>query len=91
MPKSKYARRGRPSECWPCPDLEQAKTAVLNSLTSARGQRPYEDAIREFVAGYCSEPRLAFNRSVVSAIACTSSNAITRGHQVVCAATYAVV
>jgi integrase len=47
------------------PDLEHAKTAVLNSLTSASGQRTYEHAIREFVAWYCSEPRLAFNRTVV--------------------------
>ena len=47
------------------PDLEQATTAVLNSLTSASGQRTYEHAIREFVAWYCSEPRLAFNRTVV--------------------------
>ena len=47
------------------PDLEHAKIAVLNSLTSASGQRTYEHAIREFVAWYCSEPRLAFNRTVV--------------------------
>ena len=39
--------------------------AVLNSLTSASGQRTYDHAIREFVAWYCSEPRLAFNRTVV--------------------------
>jgi hypothetical protein len=47
------------------PDLEHAKTAVLNSLTSASGQRTYDHAIREFAAWYCSEPRLAFNRTVV--------------------------
>ena len=47
------------------PDLEHAKTAVSNSLTSASGQRTYDHAIREFVAWYCSEPRLAFNRTVV--------------------------
>ncbi len=47
------------------PDLEHAQTAVLDSLTSASGQRTYEHAIREFVAWYCSEPRLAFNRTVV--------------------------
>jgi integrase len=47
------------------PDLEHAKTAVLNSLTSVSGQRTYDHAIREFVAWYCSEPRLAFNRTVV--------------------------
>ena len=38
---------------------------MLNSLTSASGQRTYDHAIREFVAWYCSEPRLAFNRTVV--------------------------
>jgi len=47
------------------PDLEQAKAAVLNSLTSASGQRTYDHAITEFVAWYSSEPRLAFNRTVV--------------------------
>ena len=47
------------------PDLEQAKSAVLSSLTSRSGQRSYDHAIREFVGWYCSEPRLAFNRTVV--------------------------
>jgi hypothetical protein len=45
--------------------LEHAKSAVLSSLTSRSGQRTYDHAIREFVAWYCSEPRLAFNRTVV--------------------------
>jgi len=31
----------------------------------AKRQRTYDHAIREFVAWYCSEPRLAFNRTVV--------------------------
>ncbi len=47
------------------PDLEHAKVAVLNSLTLASGQRTYEHAIWEFVAWYYSEPRLAFNRTIV--------------------------
>jgi site-specific recombinase XerD len=47
------------------PDLEFAKTAVLNSLTSPDSQRGYRHAIDEFVDWYCSEPRLAFNRIVV--------------------------
>jgi hypothetical protein len=47
------------------PDLEFSKTAVLNSLTSADGQRGYSNAIDEFVDWYCSEPRLALNRTVV--------------------------
>ncbi len=47
------------------PDLEQAKSAVLDTLTSKSGQRTYDHAITEFVEWYCSEPRLAFNRTVV--------------------------
>ena len=47
------------------PDLEHAKAAVLNSLTSPDAQRGYRHAIDEFVDWYCSEPRLAFNRTVV--------------------------
>lgn len=46
-------------------DLEHAKSAVLNSLTSPDAQRGYRHAIDEFVDWYCSEPRLAFNRIVV--------------------------
>src|SRR5436190_7264426 len=66
MPKSKSHRKKRqPKRVLALPDLEQAKAAVLNSLTSANGQRTYDHAIREFVAWYCSEPRLAFNRTVV--------------------------
>src|SRR6188474_1735898 len=62
---TKPRRKKSPKRVLALPDLEQAKTAVLNSLTSASGQRTYEHAIREFVAWYCSEPRLAFNRTVV--------------------------
>jgi len=46
-------------------DLEHAKSAVLNSLSSQDAQRGYRHAIDEFVDWYCSEPRLAFNRTVV--------------------------
>ena len=47
------------------PDLEQSKAAVLNSLTSKSGQRSYDRAITDFVDWYCSEPRLAVNRTVI--------------------------
>ena len=47
------------------PDLEHAKSAVLNSLNSADAKRGYRHAIDEFVDWYCSEPRRAFNRIVV--------------------------
>jgi hypothetical protein len=39
---------------------------VLNSLTSPSSQRSYDHAIREFIDWYCSEPRLAFNKTVVT-------------------------
>jgi site-specific recombinase XerD len=48
------------------PDLDQAKTAVLNSLHSPESQRSYRYAINEFIAWYCSEPRLSFNKTVVT-------------------------
>jgi len=51
--------------CLRLPDLEHAKAAVLNSLTSLDAQRGYRHAIDEFVDWYCSEPRLALNRIVV--------------------------
>jgi len=56
----------RPKTVLKLPDLEQLKSAVLNSLTSASSKRSYEHAIREFIEWYCSEPRLAFNRTVVT-------------------------
>jgi len=65
MPKSKFRKKKGPTRVLALPDLEHVKTAVLNTLTSASGQRTYEHSIREFVAWYCSEPRLAFNRTVV--------------------------
>ena len=66
MPKTKSRKKKPPKRVLALPDLELAKTAVLNSLTSASGQRTYDHAINEFVAWwYCSEPRLAFNRTVV--------------------------
>ena len=37
----------------------------LNSLTSLDAKRGYSHAIDEFVDWYCSEPRLALNRTVV--------------------------
>src|ERR1700704_27723 len=47
------------------PDLDHCKTAVLNSLGSPASRRVYEYGIDQFIAWYCSEPRLAFNRIVV--------------------------
>jgi len=47
------------------PDLDQAKSAVLDSLRSPESQRGYEHSINEFIAWYCSEPRLSLNQAVV--------------------------
>jgi hypothetical protein len=49
MPKAKPRKKKPPKRVLALPDLEHTKTAVLNSLTSASGQRTYEHAIREFV------------------------------------------
>ena len=38
---------------------------MLNTLASPHSRRSYEYAIERFIAWYCDEPRLAFNRSVV--------------------------
>ena len=62
---TKSRKKKQPKRVLALPDLEHAKAAVLHSLTSASAQRTYDHAIREFVAWYCSEPRLEFNRTVV--------------------------
>lgn len=64
MSKAREKKKS-PKRVLALPDLEQAKSAVLNTLTSVSGQRTYDHAINEFVDWYCSEPRLAFNRTVV--------------------------
>ena len=52
---AKSKRKRAPKTVLRLPDLEQSKSAVLNSLASPSSQR-----------SYCSEPRLAFNKSVVT-------------------------
>jgi site-specific recombinase XerD len=57
--------RWKPKRVLRLPDLDHAKTAVLNTLGSPDSERSYRFAIEDFIAWYCSEPRLAFNRTVV--------------------------
>jgi hypothetical protein len=59
-------RKRAPKSILKLPDLEQSKSAVLNSLPSISSQRSYDHAIRQFMDRYCSEARLAFNRIVVT-------------------------
>jgi TolB-like protein len=47
------------------PELQQSKTAVLNTVASIHSRRCYAYAIERFIVWYCSEPRLTFNRTVV--------------------------
>ena len=48
------------------PDLDHSRSAVLDSLRSPESKRGYRHAIDEFIQWYCSEPRLSFNKTVVT-------------------------
>src|SRR5271166_4353124 len=63
--RQKKTRRPLPKMVLRLPDLEQSKNAVLNLLAAPSSQESYRHAMEEFIGWYCSEPRLAFNRSVV--------------------------
>jgi site-specific recombinase XerD len=66
MRKSKRRKIARLKTKLGLPDLEQAKSAVLASPRSPESQRSYRHAIDEFVLWHCSEPRLSFNKTVVT-------------------------
>src|SRR5947199_10015180 len=57
---------GRPKTRLGLPDLDQSKAAVIGSLRSPESNRGYRHAIDEFIQWYCSEPRLSFNKVVVT-------------------------
>ena len=63
---TKRAKKRNPKTILKLPDLEHSKNAVLNSLSSMSSRRFYDHAIREFIDWYCSEPRLSFNKTVVT-------------------------
>ena len=64
--KDRRAKSGRRKIKLGLPELEYARTAVLNSLRSLESQRSYQHSINEFVDWYCSSPRLSFNKAVVT-------------------------
>jgi hypothetical protein len=64
MPKKTKAKRPIKSVLR-LPDLDHSKTSVLQSLGSVASKRTYTYAINDFITWYCSEPRLAFGRTVV--------------------------
>ena len=63
--KPRKAKRNSAKSILRLPDLEVAKTAVINGLSCPDAQRGYRHAIDEFVDWYCSEPRLSFSKTVV--------------------------
>jgi hypothetical protein len=63
--RQKTMKRHKPKTILRFPDLEQSKCAAVNALPAASSQESYRHAIDEFIGWYCSEPRLAFNRTVV--------------------------
>ena len=66
MKNKRFAGSKKSKNTLRLPDLDQVKASVLNSLPSKESQRGYRHAIEEFIAWYCSEPRLSFNRTVVT-------------------------
>jgi hypothetical protein len=65
MRRSKSKPKSAPKRVLRLPDLDHAKLSVLNTLGSPESQRAYRFAMDDFIAWYCSEPRLAFNKTVV--------------------------
>src|ERR1700686_4218093 len=63
--RSPKKRRPVPKTVLRLPDLDRAKAAVLNSLSSRDAQRGYRHGMDEFIEWYCSEPRLSLSRTVV--------------------------
>ena len=64
--KGNYPKPKRPKTKLGLPDLDHSKSAVLDSLRSPDSKRGYRHAIDEFIQWYCSEPRLSFNKVVVT-------------------------
>lgn len=65
MEKQPRRQKARRVQTLTLPELDQSKNAVLNSLGSLQSRRSYRHAMDDFIAWYCSEPRLALNRSVI--------------------------
>lgn len=64
--KTNHGKSKRPKTRVGLPDLDHSRSAVLDSLRSRESKRGYRNAIDEFIQWYCSEPRLSFNKIVVT-------------------------
>ena len=65
MKRSKSKPKSAPKRVLRLPDLGHTKLSMLNTLGSPGSQRAYDIAINDFISWYCSEPRIAFNKTVV--------------------------
>ena len=74
----KFGNLRRPKTKLGLPDLDHSKSAVLNSLRSPESKRGYRHAIEEFIQWY-SEPRLSFNKVVVTRYRVTGAGHVTPG------------
>ena len=77
MRKSKPRTKKAPKRVLALPDLEHAKTAVLNSLSSASGQRTYEHRFASSWRGTVPNPGSRSIAPLCSGTASTSKNADT--------------
>jgi site-specific recombinase XerD len=64
--KTNRGKPKRPKTRLGLPNLDHSRSAVLDSLRSRESKRGYRHAIIEFIQWYCSEPRLSFNKIVVT-------------------------
>ena len=78
MAKSMNKRKRTPKAVLKLPDLEQSKSAVLNSLTSPSSQRTYDHNINCFARTSCPSAELSANKPS-ELTACPVSN--TGGQQ----------
>jgi hypothetical protein len=76
--QSRKAIRLVPKTVLRLPDLDQAKSAVLNSLSSIDAQRGYRHAIEEFMNGTARSRVCPSVRALSSGIAYTSNLGILR-------------
>lgn len=65
MKRGKTKQKSAPKRVLRLPDLDHAKLSVLNTLRSPESERAYRFAIDDFISWYFSEPRIAFNKTVV--------------------------
>jgi hypothetical protein len=64
--KRNHGKSKRPKVRLGLPDLDHSKSAVLDSLRSRESKRGHRHAMDDFIQWYCSEPRLLFNKTVVT-------------------------